>query len=47
MRKKKTALEKRREVAFVELKQWRKRNAKVLKGWDVVAAVRKMRDGRR
>lgn len=47
MRRTKTLLEKHREAAFVELGRWRKRNAKALKGWDVVAAVRKMRDNRR
>ena len=46
-RRKKTVLEKRREAAFVELGRWRKRNAKALKGWDVVATVRKMRDNRK
>ncbi len=46
IRKKKTLVEKRRDAAFVALEQWRKRNAKALKGWDTVAAVRKIRASR-
>lgn len=45
-RKKKTLVEKRRDAVFISLEQWRKRNAKALRGWDTVAAVRKIRSTR-
>ena len=42
----KTITQRRRTSASIRLAQWRKRNAKALKGWDPVFAVRKSRMSR-